>query len=109
MFVIRIGLSNQLLAIVAKTASYLMNHLPTKGNRDFAKPYELLYGEKPDLRYQRVFGCLAWMHIPEEILVKRLTSRLGDSRNQDGELTKICPDRKLDQRAIAQILCEFAH
>lgn len=62
--------------MVAKTAAYLMNCLPTKANADFGTPYELLYGEKPDLCYQCVFGCVAWTYNPDEVRGWRLVNHI---------------------------------
>jgi hypothetical protein len=32
----------------------------------FKTPYELWYGRKPSLGHLRIFGCMAWVHIPKE-------------------------------------------
>lgn len=50
----------------ARTATYLLNRLPSKTNERNRTPYEMVYDVKPDLRYTRVFGCIAMRHIPEQ-------------------------------------------
>ena len=36
--------------------------------------YEIMHGTKPDVAYFRVFGCLAWRHVPKD-LRKKLDSK----------------------------------
>ena len=45
-----------------KTAVYLKNRMPSRGRS--ATPYELFYGEVPDLRHLRAFMCTCYAHIP---------------------------------------------
>ena len=46
------------------TACYVRNRVPVAG-RD-KTPYELFYGEKPDLSNLRVFGATAYIRVPDE-------------------------------------------
>lgn len=59
-------------AVIA--AVYLINRCPTNAMKD-KLPAELWYGEKPDLRKLRVFGCVALLHIPKELINGKLESR----------------------------------
>ena len=57
------GLAKKYWGEAVNTAVYLQNRLPT---RDFTKtPYEIWTGEKPNLAHIRVFGSVAYMHIPD--------------------------------------------
>lgn len=45
------------------TAAYLQNRLPTRAVD--VTPFELWYGKKPYLGHLRVYGCKAWVHVPD--------------------------------------------
>ena len=47
------------------TVVYLRNRSPTTSLEGMT-PYECLFGQKPDVSNLRVFGCVAFTHIPEE-------------------------------------------
>jgi len=49
------------------TAVYVRNRVPTSSHKQSTTPYEIWYGVKPDLSHLRVFGCVAYAHIPEEL------------------------------------------
>ncbi|CAB0016811.1 unnamed protein product, partial [Nesidiocoris tenuis] len=51
-------------AEAANTAVHLMNCSPTKRLKE-AVPFELWSGSKVDLSYLRVFGCVAFAHVPD--------------------------------------------
>lgn len=55
-------------------AVYLINRSPTSALQDNV-PAELWYGERPDLRKLRVFGCIDYLHIPKEIVGGKFESR----------------------------------
>lgn len=55
-------------------AVYLINRCPTNALKD-RLPAELWYGERPDLRKLRVFGCVAYLHIPKELVNGKFESR----------------------------------
>ncbi|KAF6767306.1 Zinc finger, CCHC-type, partial [Kalmanozyma brasiliensis GHG001] len=46
-------------------ATYLTNRLPTKAT-NLASPVSLFLGSETGTKDLRVFGCAAWVHIPEE-------------------------------------------
>src|ERR1700761_1863033 len=45
--------------------AYLRNRSPTRAN-DYQTPYEVFYGEKPNLAHIHPFGCEVSVHIPQE-------------------------------------------
>ena len=52
-----------LWAEAVSTAVYVHNRSPTSA-LDNKTPYECWYGEKPDVSNLRVFGCVAYYHVP---------------------------------------------
>src|SRR5882672_2147695 len=46
-----------------KAASYLKNHTPTRSLVD-ETPYEMWYGQHPDISHLRELGCKVWVHTP---------------------------------------------
>ena len=50
---------------VLSTAVYLRNRSPTVGVQDVT-PYEAWTGGKPRVKHLRVFGCVAYAHIPKD-------------------------------------------
>ncbi len=53
----------ELWAEVVNTVVYLRNRSPTTA-LDGITPYECLFNRKPDVANLRVFGCVAFVHIP---------------------------------------------
>ena len=54
----------ELWAEAMNTEVYLRNRSPTTSLEGMT-PYECLFGQKPDVSNLRVFGCIAFIHIPE--------------------------------------------
>lgn len=52
-------------AEAAKTAVYLRNLSPTVAVHGMT-PYECWHGSKPDVNHLRIFGCNAYVHIPNQ-------------------------------------------
>ena len=52
-------------AEVANTAIYVMNWCTTSGVHE-VMPHEKYYGRKPDLSHIRIFGTIAYVHIPNK-------------------------------------------
>ena len=47
------------------TAVYILNRSPTKAVKDLT-PYEAWHKRKPRVEHPKVFGCVAYAHIPKE-------------------------------------------
>ena len=59
------GLSNIFWAEAISAAAYVRNRLPTTTLKERETPYERWYGRKPDVNHFRVFGCMAYAHVPD--------------------------------------------
>lgn len=57
------GLDKSFWAEAMKTANYIQNRVPTSTHG--RTPYELWFGERPDLSNMHVFGSRAWVQIPK--------------------------------------------
>lgn len=55
------------------TAVYLINRSPTEALKRKV-PAELWYGEKPDVQKLRVFGCIAYLRLPRELIKGKFDS-----------------------------------
>ncbi|CAB3979798.1 Retrovirus-related Pol poly from transposon TNT 1-94 [Paramuricea clavata] len=51
------------------TATYVQNRSPTTSLKGII-PFECLYNRKPDVSNLRVFGCIAFAHIPKHMRKK---------------------------------------
>eukprot|EP00795_Rhopilema_esculentum_P015799 gene15799-biopygen5210 len=56
------GLSKTFWAEAVNTAAYIRNRVITSASGQ--TPYEKWYGKPPDVSHFRVFGCIAYAHIP---------------------------------------------
>ena len=54
------------------TATHLYNHTPVRRLK-WRTPYELIHGQVPDIGHLRVFGCGAYVHIPKDARVNKLS------------------------------------
>ena len=52
------------------TACYLVNRSPTSALAENKTPYEIWNGKKPDLSKLKIFGCVAYVHIPSQLRTK---------------------------------------
>jgi len=59
------NLPNYFWAEAVATAVYIMNRTPTAVVHSMT-PEEKFTGKKPDVSHLRVFGCIAYVHVPEE-------------------------------------------
>ena len=57
------GLSNAYWAEAVATATYLRNCMVSIALKVGETPYLLWYGEKPNLKHIRMFGCMVYVHI----------------------------------------------
>ena len=55
-------------------AVHVYNRTPMR-RQNWVTPFELLNGKKPDVKHLRVFGCGAYVHIPEEIRKNKLAPK----------------------------------
>ena len=55
-------------------AVYLINRSPTNALKEKV-PAEMWYDEKPNLEKLRIFGCIAYLHIPKELIGGKFESR----------------------------------
>jgi len=55
-------------------AVHVYNQTPLQ-RTNWKTPYENLYKRKPDIKYFRTFGCLAWVFIPKEIRKDKLSPK----------------------------------
>ncbi|MCO5559755.1 hypothetical protein L7F22_013357 [Adiantum nelumboides] len=51
------------------TAVYIMNRIPTAVVHNVT-PEETFFDKKPDLGHLKVFGCIAYLHVPDELRTK---------------------------------------
>ncbi len=59
-------LPNMFWAEAVAMAAYLQNRSPTSAVKEMKTPYERWYGRKPNLSHLKVFGCQAYVHVPDE-------------------------------------------
>ena len=55
-------------------AVHVYNRTPVK-RIAWHTPFKVLNGEKPDISHLRVFGCGAYVYIPDDVQVNKLTPR----------------------------------
>ena len=59
------NLPNQFWAEAVNTSVYIRNRCPTSA-LDGVTPYECLFKQKPDVGNLHVFGCVSYVHIPDD-------------------------------------------
>ena len=60
-----VGLPSHYWAEAVATAAYIRNRTPTTAIKENKTPYEKWYGRKPRVSHLRVFGCVAYAHVPD--------------------------------------------
>ncbi|MCO5600051.1 hypothetical protein L7F22_054159 [Adiantum nelumboides] len=60
------SLPHKLWMEVVACAAHVLNRCPTRALKTIT-PYESWYDRKPSVSYLRVFGCLAYAHIPQQL------------------------------------------
>ena len=94
------------------TATYLRNRSPTKAVEG-KTPYEALYGMKPKVQHLRVFGCIAYSHVPKHERLKlhdkaRKCIFLGYPMNRKGyQLYNLSSSRVIHSRDVRfnELIC----
>ena len=64
------NLGNKFWGEAIMTANFLRNRCPTRSLHRGTTPYEIFYGKKPLLQNLKVFGCIAYAHIPSQLRSK---------------------------------------
>lgn len=60
------GLPNSYWAEAVATAAYIRNRISTSAYKEQETPYERWYERKPSVHHMKVFGCMAYAHVPDE-------------------------------------------
>lgn len=60
------GLANKYWGDAVLHAAYILNRVPTRALNTNTTPYEAYTGHKPSLATLRIFGCKAYVHVPDE-------------------------------------------
>ncbi len=58
-------LPNRYWAEAVSTAAYIRNRTPTTAIKEDKTPHERWYGRKPNVSHFKVFGCVAYSHVPD--------------------------------------------
>lgn len=82
------GLSESYWVEGLLTATHLKNISPTTAVEEGRTPYELWWGRKPSLKNLRVFGCKAYVHVPNQRRTKL------ESKTIEGFLIGYTSDKK---------------
>ena len=51
------------------TSVHILDRIPSKAIND-KTPWELFFGHKPFVSYFKIFGCIAFVHIPDHLRKK---------------------------------------
>ncbi|EZA46811.1 Copia protein [Ooceraea biroi] len=68
------GLPKHLWAEVVNTAVYVLNRVVSTGTSCNKTPYELWTGKVPDLQHLKIFGSVAYVHVPK-MFTKKFDAR----------------------------------
>ena len=60
----------KLWTYAVRHSAYLFNRLPTETAEGNKTPYEAKYGVVPDVSRWKIFGCICYAHIPDELRPK---------------------------------------
>ena len=59
------GLPDKFWAGTMECAAYSRNHIPLSAIKGNKTPLEVWSGKKPDVSHLKVFGCMAYEHVPD--------------------------------------------
>ncbi len=59
------GLTDEYWAEAVAAAAYVRNRSASSALKEDETPYESWHGKKPDISHLKVFGCIAYAHIPD--------------------------------------------
>ena len=59
------SLPDKYWAEAVECAAYIRNRLPTTALTERKTPFEVWSGRKPNISHLKVFGCMAYAHIPD--------------------------------------------
>jgi len=59
------GLGKEFWGFAALTAVHIINRLPSNAHEN-KTPFEIWFGSQPSIAHLRVFGCIAYRHIPSQ-------------------------------------------
>ena len=62
-------ISNEYLGDVVTCSIYILNKIPTKSVKDQV-PQQAWSGKRSSISHLRIFGCVAYAHVPEELRIK---------------------------------------
>jgi len=65
------NLGNAFWSEAIMTANVLRNRCPTRSLQHGTTPYQAIFGKKAILQTLKVFGCIAYVHIPSQLRSKR--------------------------------------
>lgn len=65
-YLLQSGLPKAYWGAASANFTYTRNVLPTT-SAPTSTPFELFYGSKPDVSFLRVFGCVAYVHVPRQV------------------------------------------
>ena len=82
------NLPNSYWAEAVATAVHVRNRSTSSALREDMTPYEKWYGRRPDVSHLRVFGCIAYAHIPDS------QRRKLDKKAQKYRFIGYCRDSK---------------
>lgn len=69
------GVSKELWTEALMSAVYIVNRSPTVALKE-KTPAEVWYGYRPDLSKLRVFGCIGYVRLPNELIKGKFDSRI---------------------------------
>ena len=55
-------------------ATHVYNGIPLQ-HHNWCTPYEMLHKQQPDIKHLQVFGCVAYVHIPEDIRTNKMAPK----------------------------------